>query len=386
MKNAIRILTAILILALCAGMTACTGGETGSASSTAAPASSAGLLPDVSEAETSSEEELVLKDEQGYVIVRNMIDYLDLSFGGDCSACFPEDAKGYIIEGGPYLVDADTLRRIVNVPCKGSGTVRWINFKEFAGNPDAFTGEVPASKLNDPVFMSMNLPSEAPTFLAARTNPENMSLHPGAGRALAIGAIYRNTDVTLADDETFTVCLGRICLALKTKTEDWSLGNDLPFPTNPRDLYCLPWEISKQYKLPSDRLSKMDDHMEITLTGYDLNGSKYREQGAKGAVLHFWGSFAKFDSFNDVKGMVSSYVAWVKEPAAVGKLVATIGIDLYPPVSSNDNYTSEIKQAYSGYNHLLKAEPRIIFGHNVGPKAYDSVMDTEKVQKLIGLK
>ena len=46
----------------------------------------------------------------------------------------------------------------------------------------------------------------------------------------------------------------------------------------------------------------------------------------------------------------------------------------------------EISQAFSGYNYKLTTEPRLIFGHNVGPNAYDEIMDTDKVQQLLGLK
>ena len=63
------------------------------------------------------------------------------------------------------------------------------------------------------------------------------------------------------------------------------------------------------------------------------------------------------------------------------KIVATIGIDNYKGTD-----TGTIKQAYSGYNYLLDTKPRILLGHNVGPNAYDSTMDTATVQKLLGVK
>ena len=72
-------------------------------------------------------------------------------------------------------------------------------------------------------------------------------------------------------------------------------------------------------------------------------------------------------------------MAWIKEPEYVGKVVAAIGADWRTA-------ESKVSQAFSGRNYKLTTEPRLIFGHNVGPKAYDTVMDTETVQRLFGLK
>ncbi len=382
MKRMTTPISMFLILALILSLTACTGGETGSASSAASAAASSSAGE--SAGDSSAQEDLPLTDENGYVIVRNMLDHLNLSFSDDLSACFPADAKGYLIEGGPYLVDADTLRRITAVPCKGSGTVKWKEFREIntMHNPDPFTGEVPVALLNDPVFMSMNLPSEAQTFMTTRVNPENMAYAiSDRKRFLPIAAIYRNEETSIADTETFTVCLGRICILLKTKDKDWYIGDERSFPDNPVDVFHLPWEAGTgTHKLPRENLNLADDHIEVTMTGADLNATAYRDKGAKGAVLHFWGSFAHAEG-SSVTGMASSYVAWIKEGKMAGKLVGAVGIDCYLSSGSND-----IKQAYSGYNYLLDTSPRVIFGHTVGPRAYDTVMDTEKVQQLLGIK
>ena len=395
--NVERILRSLLATALVLGLLAAVGCEsapTGNASSQQSAAadvssetpssetlSSEEAVSQEASQEVSSQEKLPLRDERGYVIVRNMLDELDLSFNGDTSACFPADAAGYIVEGGPYPVDADTLRRLTTAKVEGSGTVKWIGYKEFGNTTDSFSGEVPVAKLSDPAFMSMNLPSEAPTFMKDRINAQNMSTnYKGATRALPIAAIYRNTDVTLDDDETFTLCLGRITMIMRTKTEDWHLTGDWPYPSNPKDIYFLPWGNNRTILNPAC-LSEKDDHMEVTLTGADLNATERKKTHpeVKGAVLHFWGSFTRVDS-SEVLGMVSSFVAWVQEPESEGKLVLAIGIDWY------GEGAGALAQAYSGYNYLLTDQPRICFGHTVGPKAYDTVMDTETVQRLLGLK
>ncbi len=40
----------------------------------------------------------------------------------------------------------------------------------------------------------------------------------------------------------------------------------------------------------------------------------------------------------------------------------------------------------SGHNYKRSTEPRVIFGHNIGPKLYEQIMNTEKVQEFLGLK
>ena len=96
---------------------------------------------------------------------------------------------------------------------------------------------------------------------------------------------------------------------------------------------------------------------------------------------HFWGNEVKFSSWeitgSQVDGVVVAYRAWVKEESMAGKLVATVGCDIKG---------EEDHQVFSGFNYALTTQPRWIVGHNLGPKTYDAIMDSEQVQKLIGMK
>ena len=98
-------------------------------------------------------------------------------------------------------------------------------------------------------------------------------------------------------------------------------------------------------------------------------------------MLHFWGR-RWTRSGKDVEGLVASYRARIKEPEMAGKIVAAIGVDWY----GTENGKEKIDQAFSGYNHLLTTQERIVIGHNVGPKRYDALMDTAKVQAILGLR
>lgn len=390
----LRVAFALAFCTLLLTAVACDSTPSGSASSaTSAATSAASSKTASSSAETSSAESqassaqtLPETDERGYVLVANAVKKRDLAVAvADVSEVFDAAAPGYVVEGGPYLVNADTLKRLTTAKVEGSGSVKYVDFKVLRmdyDTDDPFTGEIPVSKLHDPVYVQMNLPSEAQTFMTTRVNPENMAYAiSDRKRFLPIAAIYRNEETSIADTETFTVCLGRICILLKTKDKDWYIGDERSFPDNPVDVFHLPWEAGTgTHKLPRENLNLADDHIEVTMTGADLNATAYRDKGAKGAVLHFWGSFAHAEG-SSVTGMASSYVAWIKEGKMAGKLVGAVGIDCYLSSGSND-----IKQAYSGYNYLLDTSPRVIFGHTVGPRAYDTVMDTEKVQQLLGIK
>ena len=308
----------------------------------------------------------------------------------DVSICFKEGVKGYIVNGGPYKVDEATLVRLTKSEVKGNGSVKWKNYSELGastGNTDLFDGIVPVSKLKDPIFMSAALPSELQTYMDWRINATNMYKAESKYRKLvAIGAIYKEKDTVLPDDAEITVCLGRITLLARTQEKGWFIADDMKYPADPKHIYYLPWtleDILGNLKLPANRLSKKSDHIEIKLTGAMLNGTynvpDEHKSEVEGSVLHFWGTNWTFDDGSEVQGCVAGYVAWIKEPEYVGKVVAAVGADW----RTSD---SQVSQALSGMNYKLTTEPRLIFGHNVGPKAYDEIMDTEKVQQLLGLK
>ena len=115
---------------------------------------------------------------------------------------------------------------------------------------------------------------------------------------------------------------------------------------------------------------------DILKTVRDLAGLKR----VVSCVLHFWGTLFYFEKGSDVLGILSSYTVWVKEPEWSGCLTADIGADI-----RNEDKTY-CQQAFTGINYIITDQPRLIIGHNVGPKEYDEVMDSAKVCELIGLK
>ena len=380
-----RMLRILCALALVAALLAAVGcDETTTASSEAAASQKA----DTSSVESA--EVLPETDERGYILVNNVRLNRNIPISEDVSALFDKSAPGYVVEGDsrPLKVDAETLKRLITANVEGTGSVQWIDYGEMrtTSQRDTFDGTVPVSKLRDPLFMSTCLPSEANTFMTGRNNAENM--YPSNAKytnIMTIGGIYRNEDNPPADSDTVTVCIGSIRLALHTAEKGWFLADEqiVPVTDMVKHLYYLPWGNGKK-AIPSSCLSKTNDHIEITLTGADFNAKNAPNDKIKAALLHFWGGAYTAEklgeSFDKIDGMAASYTAWIKEPNMVGHFVGTIGADWRTTIGGSTD------QAFSGYNYLLSTEPRIVFGHNVGPAAYDTVMDSAKVQSLLGLK
>ena len=316
--------------------------------------------------------------------------------GKDASRLFPTDAPGYYISEGTFEVNADTMRRVIESPHAGDGAIKWLHFsaETYTRNPDQYDGVLPVSKMEDPLYVQMCVPNESASYMGnagdteekpkGRTNASNLyELTDRYANALPIGAIYANPEKDLPDDAQITLCFGKITLAARTKDSDgWFIGSQIN--CKPVNIYPLPWQLEndenpvKSYRLPDDKVQWVDDHYEVKLTGADIKGTRFSDERVVSSVLHFWGTFFYFEKGSDVLGILSSYTVWVKEPEWSGCLTADIGAD----IRGADGYC---QQAFTGNNRVITNEPRVVFGHNVGPKAYDTVMDSDTVCKLLGI-
>ncbi len=403
MKRMIFAAVAVAVLLSCFG--ACASEDTatsssksssdkkGSSSQTSAAvdASSESLSSELASSEPTSSELASSEPSSKYLDIDAEVKRLGLSVDADVSACFKNDAEGYIINGGTYKVDAETLVRLTKVHVEGNGSVKWKDHNTMGGttgNTDLFDGVVPVSKLKDPVFMSTALPSELETYMSYRVNATNM--YPAETkyrRLVSIGAIYKENNTVLPDDAEITICLGRIVLLARTEEKGWFIADDKVHPDAPKKIFYLPWSLEHTLgtsTIPSDRIKTYSDHVEIKMTGAMLNGTynvpdNYKDK-VEGSVLHFWGKNWTFTDGSKVQGCVAGFTAWIKESEYVGKVGVAVGADWRVSAGGSTS------QAFSGMNYILTTEPRMMFGHNVGPKAYDTIMDTDKVQQLLGLK
>lgn len=395
-----RVFASLVLLAM--GLTAC-GTPSGDTNSTLDGTTSSDIVSEVVSEKTSSVEEVpVIREIDGvkyYDAKAAGADkepvYEDLNLGikiGDHSKYFPEDAEGYYLDDMLFLVDEETFERILSKPCKGPGSIRWKDYNDslsWHGNDslynDWFDGILPVDKMNDPLYVFMCKPSEAPTVMN-RINASNLS--PAEDKFVtvcAIGAIYNNSEKPIPDDAEFTICLGRTTVIFYTEEKGWHMAQEAYSPSRPSSIYYLPWELQTSIgvmKLSNDRIKMVDGHWEIKMTGAELNGGDGRDKGATGSVLHFWSEQLRIQNAGDIKAIATSYECWIKEAQWADYVVAAVGADW----RDGDKQGQEIYQAYSGHNYKISTEPRVIFGHTAGPENYDKIMDTEKVQKLLGLK
>ena len=69
---------------------------------------------------------------------------------------------------------------------------------------------------------------------------------------------------------------------------------------------------------------------------------------------------------------------WVKEPQWSGYLTADTGAD----VRQDGQYCH---QTFSSRYFVVTDQPKTVYGHNVGPNRYDTIMDSATVQQLLGI-
>ncbi len=308
--------------------------------------------------------------------------------GEDSSALFIEEADGYYIEKDLYYVDDDTMFRVLEKPFKGNGAIKWIGYSRSQkhNGEKNFDGVLHISRMDDPLYVSTCLPNERSSYMQTSVGRIHAAVHNAPDNEvslLPIGAIYTNDQKTLPDDAKFTLCLGRITCAVKLKGEDdWQLVVDNPTPDKPSSIYYLPWELQSElgvFKLDESNLKEVDGHYEITLTGKDLNGAGINDDRVVGSVLHFWGTYYRFEDSSQIEGVVTSMEVWIKEAEYADYLTASVAADWR-------NAENRVHQVFCSINYAITDTPRVVFGHNVPPAVYDEIMNTEQVQELIGLK
>ncbi len=293
----------------------------------------------------------------------------------------PDGFVGYYIEKGVFLLSRDAILRVVAYPFKGDGAIKWTDFKpDWIECDDQFDGVLPISKMSDPLYVDMCLPNEE---IIDRTNATNMyAVADDYRNALPIAGIALAQGKSLPDDAELTLCFGPIKLYARTKSSDgWFVASEMI--AKPVNIYPLPWTLENDenpvhnQRILEERITEVDGHYEVKLYGGDFTGATFDDERVKSSILHFWGDFYYYDHGSDILGLASSYVVWVKEPEYSGYLVAGgAATDLRGPSIAT-------QQAYNGRNATITTEPTIAIGHNVGPKSYDSIMNSEQLQALM---
>lgn len=235
----------------------------------------------------------------------------------------------------------------------GSGKIYWDAWNVITPE-NVLSRYIELEYANDPIYLSMKLPSEASTMMK-RTNPSIINYQPEKrDDALSIGAFYKADEIELSED--FRVYLGGIALFALNDADDakWECINyiETVSPTYFFGGFCpIPWGSGGSERVPTEKIVNNDSFTCFNLEKEDLTSK----------VLHFWGKRTYANSKETV-GLVVIYEAYTDEEGR--GIVATVGADQY-------NGDNTCVQAFSGRNYLLTSTPRQIIGHNMSDEVYD---------------
>ena len=344
---------------------------------------------------------------------------------------------GYKIDG-TYKLDANTLRMLTTVSCVGNGTVKYKDYNNFTdyiadksyglGYGKHCYGEqivaAPVSKLSDPIYMSMVLPSEGSTYMNVqnpydpRNNGNNMHAVCTVAnctqcnkveyiRLNTLGAVYLNQDkkseLENYKDVQFKLCLGNIRLLIYTASGGWQQVKIDATPTSGNgSLYCLPWQLewntatSQTYLSNCKSLtgvSRKTNYSEIPLKVSDFffsktfTGTDSQSYTIDERVLHFWGSQYNISNDDAILGVIASYDMWIEYDKSIGinledYFISSIGADWR---YSNGSGGTVTRQAFAGYKHAVSTEKTTVFGHNMGPSYYDTYMSGNALASVMNV-
>lgn len=226
-------------------------------------------------------------------------------------------------------------------------------------------GMIPSGLLDDEVYTSMNLPSEAVSDYMISNKRDNAHATGYFGdvqtSVVGIGSIYPISGVELPDE--MTVCFGKIATYGFSKSKnDWAVIDEQPKPYGIY-IYKLPW--SSKVSTRCTNVTKCSDHYEVKVTREELEGN----------VLHFWGKRPLIDK-TDYLYYATAYQFWVKEEEAKDKLTAVIAID------SKDDNGGNILQLFTSRGIKVTNEPRVQWGHTIPNSEYKYERDGARLKSL----
>lgn len=223
--------------------------------------------------------------------------------------------------------------------------------------------------IDDPVYLSMKLPSEAvSSYLPSRRNgtTDSQWVRPqGYNHAIGIGAIY-SSDPSLLPDK-FNVYFGRFTTYTlgMDKSARWVKHEDYKFPPFIMH-YTLPWQTSKSTSIP---VEKHEEYAKITVT---------REQLSDGVIHFFGGNNSLFDVGN-TRAMICIYEVWTDCEEAKKSAFCTIGID--QRVAGDES--KKVVQLFSGRNIMLRTDKTIHVGHNISDEDYELLVEAGNNPKTV---
>lgn len=306
------------------------------------------------------------------------------------------DNSGYftseylVVNGGtsttPYKLNTAAMISLLKKKMVGAGWVRWNGWPSggYASyNTTMHKGALKVRYSDDPIYMSMKLPSEA---RIQGTDSEGAVMdfvtHPGMkptnDKQAANNYIYINSlgaimpvDYTKLPDEV-VVCIGRLAVYTLSKEPNarWELFDYVDRPLSNAAMYRLPWSDCDNtfVKIDSSKVQEFDGYTRYTLTKSDF-GPDSGHALCQAKTLHFWGNANKKIDIDNTLAVIELFEVWTETEAAAPYLYTAAGVD-------RKSATGKISQAFWGRNVLLSTEKTVIAGHNISDALYDEIRDT----------
>ena len=229
---------------------------------------------------------------------------------------------------------------------------KWKDFKCFSS--DVTDGYIPFFLITDPVYCSMNLPSESRSDYMIKIGRDNGHIIGNTSsdlikQVLGIGSLYPTSGQELPDN--FSVYLSNFKVFAYSKSQQkWITIDSQPYPCGIY-IYTLPWETTHSKKCTN--VTYTDSYAKIDLTAQEMSNS----------VLHFWGKCAPINK-EDYIYYACAYSFWVDSSVAA-KLTATNGID-----TKDITGAYGITQLYSSRGLVATSFPRTHWGHTIPNSEY----------------
>jgi len=306
---------------------------------------------------------------------------------GDNSAYF--SAEYIVVQNDTYKVDKATMLSLPNKKLVGNGSVAWKDWDSIhqgwkdAENADMLSSALKARYADDPVYLSMKLPSEANFKVETidRVIRPGMRASDYAATDLVtvnnIAAIYAVDYENLPDE--VVICIGNMSLYTLSKEPNakWRLHDKCSIPEG-YGMFSLPWNSANETttSIPDTQISIRDNYIRFTLSKNDFSPVTDMVENSVGRALHFWGKHQGLDLSNTA-AIITFLEVWTETEGVDDNLYVAIGCD-------RKNATrTKISQLFWGRNVLLDKEKKIIAGHNISDALYDQLRDTPNDPRLV---
>lgn len=228
----------------------------------------------------------------------------------------------------------------------------WKNYKSYY--TALYNGYKQIIYMYDPVYQSMNLPSESQSDYMISVNRNKGKIigntsSPYTEKVLGFGGLYTTSGETLPNN--FCVYLSKIkVFAFSKSAQKWIVIDSQPYPCGIY-IFTLPWGNSKVTKCKN--VTYTNNYAKVQLTKDEMEN----------ACLHFWGKSVPIKK-DDYIYYACAYTFWVDSSAA-NKMTATNGVDAKDYTGDNT-----IIQLYSSRGISSSTSPKTIWGHTIPNENY----------------